>query len=45
MSQIPVEDRGASTAPLDLAVDELPIERTLGVQWDLETDEFLFAAS
>ena len=27
---------------LDLDLDNLPVERTLGVQWDVERDVFLF---
>ena len=34
--------RDACVASLDLTVDELPVERTLGIQWSMETDQFTF---
>ena len=40
LSKIPEADRAKST--LDLDLENLPVERTLGVQWDVEKDAFLF---
>ena len=40
LSKIPNADRAKPT--LDLNRESLPIERTLGVQWDVEKDAFLF---
>ena len=40
LSGIPPEDRAVSVVDLDL--DHLPIERTLGVWWDMELDSFNF---
>ena len=38
LSKIPDADR----AKPDLDLENLPIERTLGAQWDVEKDAFLF---
>ena len=40
LSKIPEADRGKPT--LDLDLENLPVERTLGVQRDVEKDAFLF---
>ena len=40
LSKIPEEERARPT--LDLDLENLPVERTLGVQWDVEKDVFLF---
>ena len=40
LSKIPDADRAKPT--LDLDLENLPVERTLGVQWDVEKDTFLF---
>ena len=40
LSKIPDADRAKPT--LDLDLENLPVERTLGVQWDVEKDAFLF---
>ena len=40
LSKIPDADRSKPT--LDLDLENLPIERTLDVQWDVEKDAFLF---
>ena len=40
LSKIPDADRAKPT--LDLDLQNLPVERTLGVQWDVEKDAFLF---
>ena len=42
LETIPMTDRAPSTLDHDLTADELPIERTLGVQWNMETDMFTF---
>ena len=43
MSSIPESERASSV--LDLTLDKgLPIERTLGLRWDMENDEFIFSA-
>ena len=38
LETIPNADRAPSIFDLDLKAEELPIERTLGVQWSMETD-------
>ena len=40
LNHIPLEERAADFKDLD--VTNLPVERTLGVQWDANSDEFLF---
>ena len=40
LSVIPEKERARPN--LDLDLDNLPVERTLGVQWDVEKDIFLF---
>ena len=40
LSKIPDADRAKPT--LDLDLENLPVERTKGVQWDVEKDAFLF---
>ena len=40
LSVIPEKERARPN--LDLDLDSLPVERTLGVQWDVEKDVFLF---
>ena len=42
LREIPVEDRAKPT--LDLDLDKLPINRTLGLCWDAETDKFYFSS-
>ena len=37
---IPEAHRASEVRDLDLRYDHLPVERTLGVQWDTETDNF-----
>ena len=41
---IPVEQRAKEIKDLDMTMDLLPIERALGVQWFVESDEFHFRA-
>ena len=42
LKAIPPEDRANGLQDLDLKFDQLPIERTLGVMWCIETDCFRF---
>ena len=42
LEPIPPEDRAEGLQDLDLKFDKLPIERTLGVMWCIETDHFRF---
>ena len=42
LRKIPVGER--ATPALDLHLDKLPINRTLGLSWDAETDEFYFSS-
>ncbi|XP_068757389.1 uncharacterized protein [Montipora capricornis] len=42
LETIPNADRAPSIFDLDLKAEELPIERTLGVHWSMETDMFIF---
>ncbi|KAK3702243.1 hypothetical protein QZH41_016771 [Actinostola sp. cb2023] len=39
---VPVEDRAKSLQEIDFMNDPLPIERTLGIMWCIETDCFQF---
>ncbi len=42
LEQIPEEARAKEIQDIDLRFDPLPIERTLGVEWCLESDTFRF---
>ena len=42
LREIPVKERATPTYDLDL--DKLPINRTLGLGWDAETDKFFFSS-
>jgi hypothetical protein len=42
LDQIPLDERASEVQHANLNEVELPIERTLGLQWNTETDEFLF---
>ena len=42
MESISVKERAPSIVSLDLQVDELPMERALGIQWDVDRDQFRF---
>ena len=42
LSSIPEDDRSKNVRIVDLDVDQLPIERTLGVHWLVESDTFGF---
>ena len=37
-----MEDEGKEVKDLDLDKDHLPIERALGMRWDIESDTFFF---
>ena len=45
IQQIPVTDRAKDVMNLDLDRDPLPMERALGVQWCIESDNFKFVVS
>lgn len=42
MGAFPPQDHAASLKDLDLGVDDLPMQRSLGLQWDLKADTFVF---
>ena len=42
LKEIPESDRADGVRDIDLDLDSLPLERTLGVQWCVETDCFQF---
>ena len=42
LKAIPAKERATPT--LDLVLDQLPINRTLGLSWDAQTDEFYFSS-
>ncbi|KXJ19734.1 hypothetical protein AC249_AIPGENE21546 [Exaiptasia diaphana] len=41
IDSIPAQERAKEVKDLDLTRDELPIERALGVKWDMEKDKFV----
>ena len=43
LSQIPNQEMASPSVNLDL--DELPVERSLGLMWNTETDSFRFSVS
>ena len=43
LSESPEADRASGVKTLDLSRDQLPMERALGVQWDVEQDSFTFS--
>ena len=45
MEAFPTEDRGKGVRDLNLHRDSLPAQRSLGVYWDLEKDNFTFQVS
>ncbi|KAL0184284.1 hypothetical protein M9458_019980, partial [Cirrhinus mrigala] len=45
MNAFPVEDRAKIVKDLDLSSDSLPVQRSLGLSWNLETDRFTFQVS
>ncbi len=42
IEKIPEDDRSKEVKALDLNLDQLPIERALGVQWTVESDKLGF---
>ncbi|XP_060574183.1 uncharacterized protein LOC132731902 [Ruditapes philippinarum] len=42
LNHIPVDDRSSCLRDVDLLRDDLPVERTLGIQWCVESDTFQF---
>ena len=44
LESIPKEQRASKVQDIDLMHEELPAERTLGIQWCIETDTFFFTA-
>ena len=42
LESISEEDRSKDTKGIDLSLDNLPVERALGVQWHIESDTFGF---
>ncbi|XP_016531066.1 uncharacterized protein LOC107837133 [Poecilia formosa] len=45
LMSVPEERRAKEIKNLDLDKDQLPVERVLGLQWSIETDEFRFRTS
>nr|XP_055053880.1 uncharacterized protein LOC129439016 [Misgurnus anguillicaudatus] len=45
VNAFPVEDRAVSIKDLDLSTETLPVQRSLGLSWNLETDSFTFQVS
>ena len=42
MSFFPPEDHAKGLKDLDLSIDTLPVQRSLGMRWDLNADSFFF---
>lgn len=40
LESIPPSERAINVKDMDLAFDDLPLERALGIQWDVESDRF-----
>ncbi|PWA27943.1 hypothetical protein CCH79_00020810, partial [Gambusia affinis] len=45
MEALPKEDRASDLKELELGADPLPLQRSLGLSWNLETDSFTFQVS
>ncbi|XP_022062446.2 uncharacterized protein LOC127534576 [Acanthochromis polyacanthus] len=45
MEAFPVEDRAKELKDLELGVDPLPVQRSLGLCWNLQTDSFTYRVS
>ena len=45
METIPESERASSVLDLDLDKGRLPLERTLGLRWDMQQDMFIFDAA
>ena len=42
LDTIPQDEKAPSVVNLDLDKDKLPMQRTLGLHWDMESDKFMF---
>ena len=42
LNSVPAEERAKEVKNLDLDTDNLPVERALGMRWDVESDTFFF---
>lgn len=42
MESFPPEDLAKDLKDLDLGADPLPVQRSLGLSWNLESDSFIF---
>lgn len=40
LESIPSSERATNVTDMDVAFDDLPLERALGIQWDVESDHF-----
>lgn len=40
VESIPPSERATNVKNMDLAFDDLPLERALGIQWDVKSDHF-----
>ncbi|XP_056400351.1 uncharacterized protein LOC130294492 [Hyla sarda] len=45
MEAFPMEDRAKDLKDLDLGTESPPLQRSLGISWDLKTDSFTFRVS
>lgn len=45
MEAIPMKERASDLKDLDLGADPLPLQRSLGLSWELQTDSFTFRVS
>ncbi|XP_064631673.1 uncharacterized protein LOC135489965 [Lineus longissimus] len=45
LDSIPLSERGTNIQAIDIHRDKLPMERTLGMQWCVESDSFQFRVS
>ncbi|XP_030208539.1 uncharacterized protein LOC115556311 [Gadus morhua] len=45
LESIPPSERAINVTNMDLTFDELPLERALGIQWDVESDHFRLSVS
>ncbi|XP_056377073.1 uncharacterized protein LOC130273782 isoform X1 [Hyla sarda] len=45
MEEFPMEDRAKDLKDLDLGTESPPLQRSLGISWDLKTDSFTFRVS
>ena len=43
LASVPVDERAKEVKDLDLDKDKLPLERVLGMRWDVESDMFFFS--